>query len=250
MDIENYRQIEILERDNWWYRSRRDLLDKKLASYKRRFKSALDAGCGVGSNLEVLKKYCEQVYGIDNSELSLKICQDKGYKRVYDGDILDARFEDSFELIICMDVLEHIVEDSQALGNLSQRLEEGGTMIISVPAHQFLWNDNDTFSQHKKRYELKDVEELVSSNGLEIERISYWNQIMFIPSLIFYNLRRSKKERKLQNNLNLIPQFLNEILFTIMKIENGIFLRHGLIEGVSIICIRANDSIPGKPVVF
>jgi SAM-dependent methyltransferase len=239
MERENYFQIALLERDNWWYRSRRDLLDRFLRSMGIKFRNTLDAGCGVGSNAEVLLKHSDNVYGIDASSDAVALCSGKGYKRIITSSILDFVSDVTFDLIACMDVFEH-VDDAQAIKSLRSHLSDNGIMIFSVPAHKHLWNTNDDFSRHIRRYELGDIYRLVEESDLEPIKLSYWNQFMYVPTAIYSGFSRitSKYMRtRPQNNLNLIPKFLNNFLFCVLKIENGIFLRHDLIAGVSIVCV-------------
>ena len=245
MDAENYRQIAAIEKNNWWYKSRRDMLGKIIASFNKRFHSALDAGCGVGSNLEILSKYSDSVYGLDNSPESIAFCSKKSYKKLFNASIVDSSLGMTFDLIICMDVLEHLQDDSGAIRDLGAHLVPGGILIISVPAHQYLWNDNDLFSDHKRRYELSDIKGLVASNNLEIIKLSYWNRLLLIPSLVYYNLPRFGKKRQIQNNLNLIPGFLNDFLYLAMKIEDALPLKPGLLNGVSIICVCRKSQVQG-----
>ena len=44
-------------------------------------------------------------------------------------------FEDEFDLILALDVLEHIEDDSRAISELYRSLKYGGGLIITVPQH-------------------------------------------------------------------------------------------------------------------
>lgn len=243
MEKENYIQIFALEKENWWYRARRDLLDKILASLNTNGGITLDAGCGVGTNFEILSKYSKSVYGVDISKAAVTYCAHKGYEKLIESSI--AGFESSikFDLIVCMDVLEH-VDDSRAVISLMSHLACDGIMALAVPAHRYLWNMNDTFSHHLRRYEIGEIRNLITEHGLRVIRLSYWNQFMLIPSLLYCALIKIVSryvDLKPQNNLNVIPGFLNSFLYYLLKIENMLFMRFGLINGVSIICVCKKD---------
>lgn len=237
MHRDNYYQIKSFEKNNWWYKARRDLLDRILKSLNTVFHNSLDAGCGVGSNFEVLSKYSSNVYGIDISDDAIELCSGKNYLKLTKMSVLDLNLDVKFDLIACMDVLEHANENVEAVKNIVSHMSRNAILFISVPAHQFLWNDNDIFSGHFRRYSLNDVRQIVNSCGLRILKLSYWNQFMFVPSLIYCILSRFRKERKLKNNLTLIPNLFNNILYKIIKQENKLFIRFGLMQGVSIFCI-------------
>ncbi len=73
-------------------------------------------------------------------------------------------------------------------------LKPGGTAIIFVPAHQFLWSEHDVVNHHKKRYSKTELIKAIEKNGLEIKRSGYWNFLLFFPicgiRLIQYILHR------------------------------------------------------------
>lgn len=234
---DNYYQIESFEKNNWWYRARRDLLDRILISLNTVFHNILDAGCGVGSNCEVLTRYSRNVYGIDISHDAIELCSRKNYRKLTKISLLDLNLDVKFDLIASLDVLEHVNDDMEAVKNLSSHIRTNGILIVSVPAHRFLWNDNDVFSGHFRRYALNDIRRIVNSCDLRILKLSYWNQFMFVPSLIYCALSRFRKEKRLKNNLTLIPNLFNEVLYKLVKQENKLFIKFGLMQGVSIFCI-------------
>ena len=234
---DNYYQIKSFEKNNWWYRARRDLLDKILKSLNTLFHNTLDAGCGVGSNFEVLTKYSKNVYGIDISDDAIELCSRKNYRKLTKISLLDLNLDVKFDLIASLDVLEHVDDDMEAVKNLSSHIRTNGILIVSVPAHRFLWNDNDVFSGHFRRYALNDIRRIANANNLTILKLGYWNQFMFVPSSIYCIVCLLRKERRLKNNLTLIPNVFNEVLYKILKAENRLFIKSGLLEGVSIFCI-------------
>lgn len=239
MEINNYFEIQKLERDNWWYKARRDLFDQLLHSFKSEFAAALDAGCGVGSNHEVLAKYAKSVQGLDVSDVAINFCKDKGYVNLDKASLIDFQSDAQFDLILCADVLEHL-DDNLALQNLTRHLAPGGVIILSVPAHKCLWNINDDFSQHLRRYEPRELENVINRQGLQIIKLGYWNCCAFLPVLIYsrwYQHQKRNRKIPLKSSLNLIPGFLNGILYLLLCIENFFFMRLGLVNGVSIVCV-------------
>jgi len=237
MHIDNYHEIYSFENDNWWYKARRDLLAKILSASNKNFDFALDAGCGVGSNFEILARYSKKVIGIDISDDAIGYCTSKGYCSLNNTSLQNFRSEIKFDLIICLDVLEHINDDLNSVKSMVSYLNRGGVLILSVPAHTFLSNDNDIFSHHLRRYTLKEIFSIANACELEILKLSYWNQTMFLPVAVFALASRFKNKTVLKNNLTLIPSVFNKVLFRILKIENKIFMKHNLATGVSIFCV-------------
>ncbi|MBK8293989.1 MAG: class I SAM-dependent methyltransferase [Solirubrobacterales bacterium] len=97
--------------------------------------AVLDAGCGEGESLERLARYLpDQVSGVDLNPESVEFTR----KRIPEGDfqvadILDLPFpDDSFDLVFCLEVLEHIPEPWAAVAELARVCR--GDIVISVPS--------------------------------------------------------------------------------------------------------------------
>lgn len=104
------------------------ILNEFLAS--RSSARMLDAGCGARRNLSVP----EGVYsvGIDVSERQLSRNQDLAERIL--GDLqTHALPEQSFDLVICWEVLEHLAKPDAALENMRRALKRDGLMILGLP---------------------------------------------------------------------------------------------------------------------
>lgn len=237
MKDKNYEAIFKLEKNNWWYKSKRNLFEKILKKFNRNFERCLDIGCGVGSNFEILKNFSEEVVGIDYSDNALKYCKGKKYSNLIKMDATDMDFkENTFDLVICSDVLEH-VNDSRTVKEILRVLKPNGVFIFSVPAHNYLWGPTDEISNHVKRYEKNELKSLFRDN-FKILKLGYWNFSMFFPNLLFLQLLSIFKKRKQsKNTLDFAPKFLNKFFYTLLFIENKLFNKIDLPQGVSIVGI-------------
>ncbi len=243
MEESNYDHMNNLEKTNWWYQGKKDLFDKILQrlSKKRKFSTALDIGCGVGANLKVLEKYSESAVGLDFSEKAVSYCQERGFTNVAQGDVLDLQASvpgEKFDVVLCSELLEH-VDDHKAIEEIANVTKQGGVFIFSVPAHMYLWNDNDDISQHQRRYEKKRLRKLLKDD-FRILKLSYWNSTLFLPTWGFYKLDKLRKKKEKTNNLNLVPTSLNTTLHGILKMENKLFQKMNLPQGISLvgICVK------------
>jgi SAM-dependent methyltransferase len=236
MKEENYKYLYKFEKENWWYRAKRDLFRRILKKFNRRFNHSLDLGCGVGTNLQVLREFSNKVVGIDYSQKALVYSKDKGYSKTIKMSAEHLKFkENTFDLILCSDVIEHI-DDKKALDEIYRVLRPKGILIFSVPAHNYLWGPTDDISEHKKRYEKKDFNSILKN--FSVIRLGYWNFLMFFPNIIFTFLYRLLgKNRKPKNSLDYIPTYLNALIYSLLKIENKLFTKINMPQGVSIIGI-------------
>jgi len=78
--------------------------------------------------------------------------------------------EETFDVLLLLDVLEHIEDDRGVLAALvRQRLRKGGHVIMSVPAWMALYTSHDKFLEHFRRYSPRRAAELLEGAGLHIE---------------------------------------------------------------------------------
>ncbi|MER3559157.1 MAG: methyltransferase type 11, partial [Armatimonadota bacterium] len=59
---------------------------------------------------------------------------------------------ESFRLIVALDVLEHLPDEAHALAELWRVLEPDGWLITTVPAYRWLWSKHDVALHHYRRY--------------------------------------------------------------------------------------------------
>jgi SAM-dependent methyltransferase len=146
-------QTHELEERHWWYRGRRRILGELM----RRLAlppgvEILDAGCGSGRNMVDLARL-GTVTGLEISDVSFERARERGVGEVVRGSITELPLPDvRFDLAVCLDVIEHIDDDLRALRELHRVVRPGGTLLVTVPAYQWLWSEHDVINHHKRRY--------------------------------------------------------------------------------------------------
>lgn len=81
------------------------------------------------------------------------------------------RPEQRFDLIMLLDVLEHVEEDSAFLSALvNGNLSAEGAVLVSVPAWQALFTEHDTRLRHYRRYAPGQAARVIEQCGLRIDR--------------------------------------------------------------------------------
>ncbi len=193
MEHEHQQRYYDLGRSYWWlagkYRIIRDVLARSFTPTDAHPR-VLDLGCGPGNMLDGLTPYGD-AYGTDYSADALRFCAGRGHRRLFRADFrgLPVRSE-SFDLITCIDVLEHIEDDRAALVELSRVLRPGGLLVLSVPAFQFLWGDHDTLYGHHRRYRTGEVRERLAAVGLEVTRATYFEPLFLVPLWLYRNWKK------------------------------------------------------------
>jgi hypothetical protein len=76
-----------------------------------------------------------------------------------------------FDLMLFLDVLEHVADDHAFLKEMvGEALAPGGTIIVSVPAWQGLFGKHDEALKHYRRYSPKTLRAMLSDAGLEVTK--------------------------------------------------------------------------------
>ncbi len=229
---------------HWWYRIRYSVLMplvRQICSIKER-NLILAPGCGGCADFEFLSQLGE-VYGFDPNEELIKRCQEIWRDNVKVGWLPDnIPFVDrKFDLIFLLDVLEHLDDDKVALESLRPYLKDGGFLVVTVPAFMFLWGDTDIYHNHKRRYTLGQLKNLLEGSGYDIVYATYFN-FFFFPFVFllrkFQNLRRTVFRRcYVKSDTDVSFGILNNVLVFFGKIE-GFLLRYIKFPfGVSIVVV-------------
>lgn len=153
-------------------------------------KDVLDVGCGTGETLLYLQSIglAENVCGVDRSELAVKYARQRGLKNIKKGEAEKLPYKDSsFDLVLFLDVLEHIEDDVKAVSEAKRVLRPDGRIIVTSPAQMFIWSAHDENQGHFRRYEKKDVLSLGNKVKMELGYLSFFNFILS-PVIVFVRL--------------------------------------------------------------
>lgn len=192
MREEYYAQYYEFENHSWWFVSRRKILRallKKFLPPADSTRSILDAGCGTGINLALLSEF-GSVLGVDRSEEAIRFCHLRQATNVRRAELEALPFgEATFDLVTALDVLEHIPNDGQALGEIARVCRPGGCVLITVPVFPSLWCEHDEINHHVRRYEPRRIRELIAENGLSIVHQSFMNAWL-LPAALLWRWRK------------------------------------------------------------
>jgi len=141
-----YFETDIITRH--FFKKRFYFVDEYLSkNVTTRFKNALDVGCGIGFFLPTLASHAEKVAGLDYSPDILSYAKYMAEKRgitsasFVEGSIMKLPFADnSFDLVVCMSVLEHFERPEEPLTELKRVTTSGGTLIVGYPTETPLFH--------------------------------------------------------------------------------------------------------------
>lgn len=238
------REYEILfqvEQKHFWYQA----LHKSIIATvnelfpKRSEIKILDAGCGTGLLLQKLQMI-GSAFGFDLSENALEFCSQRHLKNISQSTVLQLPFEaDTFDVVISADVLYHrdVPEDRKALLEFYRVLKPGGSLILNLPAFEFLRSAHDTAIHTQRRYKKKQVEILVRSCGFKMNRCYYRNCLLFPFMALSRLFRKRKMGKSPESDVSLPRPLINKSLTQILFADDWLARRIPLPAGLSVFCV-------------
>lgn len=210
-----------VDEHHWWYRGRRRIIRAELARLPLPARGrVLDAGCGSGRTLQDLVAYGE-VSGIELNEDAAEVARARGHGEVLVGRLEALPWPDaSFDLITCLDVIEHTPDDRATLVELLRVCRPGGWLLVTVPAYPALWSYHDEANHHYRRYSRAALAQAARSAGWTLARLSSFNSVLLAPAAaVRLAQRRSRADHGSSNDLAIGPAWLNDVLEAPLALE-------------------------------
>ncbi len=235
---------ERLEREHWWWIVRRKLVLKALNNLPldRKNKPALlDIGCGAGLGIASMNDQFSCT-GIEPDPLLLQRARENTHVPVLQTQLplAKALFDSKFDLILLLDVLEHVVNDREALKSTAEYLKPGGYIIINVPAMRWLWSSHDEINQHHRRYVANELEAIIRDMGFGIHSLRYWGS--FLAPLAFLGRRLSFKKEDRAHEVKIPNSLLNNLMIRSVLIEYSLTKAIPLPMGLSLLAVISRES--------
>lgn len=172
MDPRYAERYRALHERHWWWRAREKVVCRELDRLRppEGWKRALDVGCGDGLFFGRLRDYAAHVEGVE-PDAALVTATERDGGRIHVRPF-DASFRPSvpFDLMLFLDVLEHIEDAGAAVDHAASILEPGGVVIVTVPAYRHLWTTHDDLNRHVTRYTPNELSTLLG-RALVVESV-------------------------------------------------------------------------------
>jgi SAM-dependent methyltransferase len=241
--------LALVEKEHYWFVARREVVRDALRDcvpdLARR--ALFDLGCGSGGLLQFLAESGIPLAGAcDVYPESLELVR----RRVEAPLLLvdEGRFPPlgaGYELLSLFDVLEHIDDDTGTLRHLFSILAPGGILVLTVPAHPFLFNEMDEIAHHRRRYRRRELARKLHASGFEVRRLAHF----MAPLVPMVGLRwiaralspgRSPLERR-RVELAVVPG-LNALMRGVLALERPLVRRGALPFGSSLVAVAARPA--------
>ena len=235
-----YKTMNNFETTYWWYVALHELIISKIKNSNQRI---LDAGCGTGRLLELLKNH--QTEGFDFSQEALAFCKSKGLNNVWLQDINTWKSAPKYDAIISADVIcsTGIVNYQEIINNFYNALNKDGFLILNLPAFEILRRNHDKAVFVGKRFTRKELKKDLLNAGFKIDFITYRLPFLFIIIWFEKIFQKITKNNNAKSDLNKLPNFINSFFLAINKFENLLFrLNIRKIFGSSVFAVAHKNS--------
>ena len=155
------KELEMFDKAHFW-RKYLHLVTKKFIG-----KKILEVGAGIGSFTKIYIKEnvdttLSEIDNVNYEILKKKFSLQKNVK--VENKFID-QFNETFDTILYLSVLEHIENDKKEILNALEKLEDKGHLIICVPAHNYMYSNFDKEIGHFRRYEMNFFDTLNLKNA-------------------------------------------------------------------------------------
>ena len=234
LDLKEQEAIGAQIDTHWYYTSKAQM----MANHIRKLtggvpiRRVMDVGAGAGwfSRWMLREGLAESAVcvdpGYDHDWEEMEAGKPLIFQRTPDGQEAD--------LILMMDVLEHVPNDAALLSEYLDVVAKGTPVFITVPAFQFLWSEHDVYLEHYRRYTLSLLENTVRDAGATSEVMHYYFGAIF-PVAAVVRLARRRRETP-RSDMKAVPGPINAALKMVCAAERSI-MRSNRMAGLSAVAV-------------
>jgi SAM-dependent methyltransferase len=230
-----------LEQWHWWFRGRRKILEAVLRHQlpAAESRTILSVGCGPAAGLCWLGQFAGQ----QGKVVGLDVDPAHAQPRAAQVEFVCGALEQaplaaaSFDVVLALDVLEHLDDDAAGLRASVRLIKPGGLLLVTVPALPSLWGGQDVISAHRRRYTRRSLARLFQAADLQGYQLNYFNTLLFPLAAPVRWARRAlgQAARPRSDFDDNRPGFINDLLARVFSAESSLINHASLPIGVSLL---------------
>ena len=215
MDTDEIRKLCALEDRHWWYAARRAVLRREVAAFARARGGAgraLDVGAAGGGNTRVLGALGWTATALEHDAPAAEVARHRRQTVARADAVHLPVASGTVDLVVAMDVLEHLDDDRAAMVEWVRVLAPGGRLLVTVPADPSLWSAHDVAVGHRRRYVAVELRALAVAAGAAVLDIRSWN-VALRPAIAW------RRRASTGSDLDHVPAPLNLALRAVVEAE-------------------------------
>ena len=235
MERHVYDRMAEIDKHHWWFVGRRKILTALIERWrpKRGPLRILEIGCGTGSNIAMLQQF-GTVDAVEPDDHARAFAVKRTGIAIKGGYLPDVPLDDGrYDLIVLLDVLEHIPDDRGALEALRSKLAPGGRLLLAVPAMPSLWSGHDVAHHHQRRYTARTLDAVVAAAGYRRLHRTAFNSLL-LPAIVLVRLVNRLLSRDGGDDDRVPPAPVNRLLAGLFGAERHVAVRGLFPAGVSL----------------
>jgi SAM-dependent methyltransferase len=186
--MEAHDEYAAIEDVSFWFRHRNRCILAMMEAH-RPDGAIFDIGGGNGCVAAVMSRAGFEVVLVEPGLGGARNAQKRGVSQIVCATTGTARFKpQSMPAIGLFDVVEHTQDDGAFLREMAELLQQNGLLFATVPAHQWLWSDEDERAGHFRRYTLESLKAVTEAAGLDVAYLSYFFRPLPLPILLLRTL--------------------------------------------------------------
>ncbi|MGO8820493.1 MAG: class I SAM-dependent methyltransferase [Desulfomonilaceae bacterium] len=214
-----------IEDSHWWFVGRRRIVEHIVGAsvFDQTQKTLLDIGCGTGGNIGIFQDKFNCI-GLDISEHAIVFAKKRFPKiNFFCGDLKKIYpIIEKADILLLLDVLEHIENDSQFLRDLITKMKQGAHLVVTVPSNMSLWSPHDEFHGHFRRYTKQELLGMLEELPVSIKLLSYYNSFLYpiIKAIRIFTKLRDKPWGQACTDLSVPAKPINFLLAKLFASES------------------------------
>lgn len=235
MDPSHLQELVELEDNYWWHIAKRQLVARLLLQHSPPPGRLVEGGIGSGRNLLEFHRMGFDVTGFDLMPESVQHVRNRGIEDVRVHDLgnpwpVDA---ESLQAVVLLDVLEHVPEPTEVLAHAHRVLKPEGAVIITVPAHPWLYSRWDEQLGHYRRYTVAEFRRHANAAGFRVQWLNYWNSFT-LPAAVAVRSWEKVFPNRTQPDFPEVSSLTNRALLKAAAAERWCMSHFGIPTGLSL----------------
>jgi SAM-dependent methyltransferase len=235
-----------VEETHFWFVHRREVILEVIRRQVPDFEDRplFDVGCGSGGLLSFLERSGVPLAGACDAYVEgLRLAR----RRVKAPLVLVGEgglppIAPGQKMIGLFDVLEHLDDDLAMLRFFNESLEVGGALVITVPAHPFLFDEMDELAHHRRRYRTTELRDRLRAAGFEVRFLGHFMSCLVPLLLLVRTIGRllpglpPRPGARRDAELRVVP-VLNQTLAALLRLESWLARWITLPFGTSLVAV-------------